>query len=124
VFYAYFDGDDIGPKLELMLLDEKLEEARVYSKRVTSALQSTRCLLESLGEVDVIAAGGDDLLISWEFAAITETDIHSVRSGFFGQCGCTLSVGIADRLSEAANNLRRAKLLGKDCIVSTVLISS
>jgi hypothetical protein len=119
MIYAHFDGDDVGPKLELMLLDNKLEEARTYSRNLTCALEYACRLLQSLGEVDVIAAGGDDLIVGWIPGVVNEIDIERVRVGFFEKCGCTLSAGIGVELSEAAGNLHRAKLLGKNRVIST-----
>lgn len=116
---AHFDGDDIGPVLELLLLDNKLDRAREYSQAITQALQHARHLLEEELGAEIIAYGGDDLVACWETGSVTEVDIKLIRSSFFDICGRTISVGIGVDSHDATSNLRRAKLLGKDHVVST-----
>ena len=120
---AHFDGDDIGPALELALLDNKLSRARDYSRSVTQALQLVQDLLEEKPGTEVIVCGGDDLVACWEDGSVTDVDIKLLRARFFDLCGQTISVGIGSNSHEATANLRRAKLLGKDRVVSTVTAS-
>ena len=117
---AHFDGDDIGPVLELILLDNKLDRAREYSRSVARALQHVRDLLEIELGAEIIICGGDDLVVCWETGSVTDVDIKLIRASFFDICGRTISVGIGANSHEATNNLRRAKLLGKDRAVSTI----
>nr|WP_276203301.1 mCpol domain-containing protein [Actinomadura flavalba] len=118
--YAHFDGDDIGPKLELMLLDDDDDSARSYSHSISQALAWVREYMTNKGAT-VVVAGGDDLVARWPSNFVTIDDIEYMRSGFFETCGRTLSVGVGSRASEAASNLRRAKLQGKNQIVSAVV---
>jgi hypothetical protein len=116
---AHFDGDDVGPVFELILLDNKLDRAREYSRSVAQALQYVRNFLEELG-AEIIAYGGDDLVACWKAGSVTEVDIKLIRSSFFDICGRTISVGIGVNSHDATSNLRRAKLLGKDRVVSAI----
>jgi GTP cyclohydrolase III len=117
--YAYFDGDDIGAKLELLLLDDKEEDARSYSQSINSAVARLREFL-SLRHVETILVGGDDLIAFWPSGHISMREIENARKIFLGVCSCTISVGIGSSLSEAAFNLRRAKLQGKNQVVSAI----
>jgi minimal CRISPR polymerase domain len=114
---GHLDGDDIGSPLELMLLDNKLDDACKYSHSVTLALQYMRDFFESKS-AEIIVCGGDDLVACWDAGAVTNADIEVLRNRFLEICGQTLSIGIGSSSSEATNNLRRAKLLGKNRVVS------
>ena len=118
MFFAYFDGDDIGPALELLLLDEHLQEAKEYSRSIITAFEATRIALVEKFNADIVIAGGDDLLVCFPKDAMNEADIETLRKEFFEECGRSISVGVGSSAAEAASNLRRAKLLGKDRLVT------
>jgi CRISPR/Cas system-associated protein Cas10 (large subunit of type III CRISPR-Cas system) len=118
MIFVYFDGDDIGPALELLLLDDLIEEAREYSRSINIAFRAVLNTLTDGEDVDVIVAGGDDLIVSWPDGSLATTDVHRIRHIFHDSCGRTMSAGVGFSLSEAAANLRRAKLAGKDRIVA------
>ncbi|GAA0970834.1 hypothetical protein GCM10009555_020450 [Acrocarpospora macrocephala] len=120
VIYAYFDGDDVGPQLELRLLDNEIEEARTYSLSVSKALNRVREMLEAAGVSDVIACGGDDLIVSWPRGSISLKTINEIAADFHRLSGRTMSVGIGRSPREAAENLHRAKLMGKNQVVLPV----
>jgi uncharacterized protein with ACT and thioredoxin-like domain len=117
---GYFDGDDIGSALELMLLDNQLHRACEYSKNVARALQQISDFLENELGAEIIVCGGDDLVARWSEGSVTSADIKHIRAQFFDTCSRTMSIGIASTSREAVMNLRRAKLLGKDRTISTV----
>jgi GTP cyclohydrolase III len=117
---GHFDGDDIGPALELMLLDNQIDLAREYSETLSRALLQIRDFLEKELGAEVIICGGDDLIACWNDGSVTSADIKDIRAQFFDSCGRTMSVGIGSTSREATQNLRRAKLLGKDRAVSTI----
>ncbi|MER6825661.1 mCpol domain-containing protein [Streptosporangium sp. NPDC000563] len=117
VIYAYFDGDDVGPQLELRLLDNKIEEARAYSLAVSAALERVKELLEAAGINDIIACGGDDLIASWLHGRISIAMINEITADFYRLSGRTMSVGIGRSTREAAQNLHRAKLMGKNQVI-------
>jgi hypothetical protein len=117
---GYFDGDDIGSALELMLLDNKLDDASSYSETVAHALKRIRDFLEKELGAEIIICGGDDLVAFWKEGSVASADIKYIRVQFFDICGRTISIGIGSTSREATLNLRRAKLLGKDRVVSTI----
>ena len=116
--FAYFDGDNIGSRLELLLIDDQVEDARSYSASVNRALSEAQLILTRLPTVEVILAGGDDLLARWTLGAVSLADVEAVRDAFLKFCGQSLSVGVGQSAGRAAYNLRRAKLLGKAQAVS------
>jgi hypothetical protein len=117
LIYAYFDGDDVGPQLELRLLDNKVEDARAYSRAVSNAITRVRALLEAAGIVDVIATGGDDLIASWPEGTVSRQRVTEMTAAFQKLSGRTMSVGIGMSPREAAENLHRAKLMGKNLVI-------
>jgi hypothetical protein len=112
------DGDDIGSVLELLLLDNGIESARSYSASVTRALTLVRDELADYQDVDILVSGGDDLVAALPDYGITVENVERLRDIFLGACGRTLSVGLGSSASEATQNLRRAKLMGKNAVVS------
>ena len=124
MIFAYLDGDDVGTALELMLLDGHTEEARSYSLSVSRALEAARAILERHSGLDVIIAGGDDLVAAWRGEIIDFALIEEVRNHFVQACGKTMSAGIGFTASEATGNLRRAKLMGKNKVVAPTVIES
>ena len=116
MWVAHFDGDDVGPGLELLLLDERIDEARAYSRKVLRAMENlTRSVSEWPG-ADVVVSGGDDLIVCWE----KEPDarwIELLRQSFEQDCERTLSVGVGKSTKGATESLRRAKLQGKNNLV-------
>lgn len=112
--FAYFDGDNIGSQLELLLLDDQMLKAAHYSQDVNRAIMLVQVELEKASQTEILLAGGDDLVATWPKGAFSLARIDFVRSLFQQTCGRTLSAGVAFTVSGAAHNLRRAKLMGKD----------
>jgi GTP cyclohydrolase III len=119
---AHFDGDRIGPRLELLLLEEQLEEATAYSNAVERAMVALRdSLVQHVGAgAMVYVCGGDDLIVSFPDESISMGEIEKLRQEFRSLCGQSISVGIGASARSAVHSLRRAKLLGGDRIISDV----
>lgn len=116
VWIAHFDGDDVGPILELLLLDGELERAREYSARLQLAMERLRMAVAGVAGADVFVFGGDDLLVKWPEFPSSEW-LEGLRRNFQQDSGRTLSVGVGESTAAASENLRRAKLQGKDELV-------
>jgi hypothetical protein len=116
--YAYFDGDNVGARLELLLLNDDVDGAERYSKSITAALCAACDVVQSFETARVVFAGGDDLLVQWKESIAFSTDIERVRSVYESLCGQTLSAGVGFTANQASLNLRKAKLLGKSQVVS------
>ena len=115
--FAYFDGDNIGNHLELLLMDNRIDDASEYSESVERALSHIRDSLEGNVNVVVIFAGGDDLVAKWPDGSVSRETIEKLRDAFQQICGRSISVGLGSSPSRAALNLRRAKLMGKSQVV-------
>jgi GTP cyclohydrolase III len=111
------DGDDIGNRLELMLLDGDIDSARRFSESLDRAMRESASAAKARG-ADLIYAGGDGLLAIVQGASPPITLGQELQATFQQVCGCTLSVGIGPDASSATMALHRAKLLGKNRIVS------
>lgn len=115
--YAHFDGDDVGPQLELHLLDNKIEDARAYSRAISDAIAHVLQLIRATEDADIIAAGGDDVFVSWPAGAVSRQRITEITEVFRKLSGRTMSVGVGTSPREAAESLHRAKLTGKNQMI-------
>jgi hypothetical protein len=115
--FAYFDGDNVGSRLELLLLDNDSDGAKTYSESVAAALVQACQLMRSLPTAQIIFAGGDDIFATWQMRSIQTDDIETIRAAYYATCGQTLSVGVGLTPMNASLSLRRAKLLGKSQLV-------
>ncbi|MGH9828469.1 MAG: mCpol domain-containing protein, partial [Blastocatellia bacterium] len=112
--YLHLDGDDVGSRLELLLLDGRLDKAATLSSKVTRAMQALRVGLEEIDGLEVRLFGGDDLIATCPSGAVTPGKLQELRRAFKRTCGITLSSGAGPSVQEALSNLRRAKLSGKN----------
>jgi minimal CRISPR polymerase domain len=118
--FIYFDGDDIGPGLEILLLDGLLDEASLYSRRIAEGIRELECEVVSLPGARIIVSGGDDLVATCPAESFDIGLIDELRKRFESITSRTVSVGVGRSPKRAVDNLHRAKLLGRDRIVSTV----
>lgn len=114
--YAFFDGDDIGPKLEYLLLNNRLEEASLFSESINTAMSNIRTYLKNTGNITVHILGGDDILLQYDKSVDDGLLIGEIRGIFETQTGCTMSCGTGSDLNQTLWNLHKAKLFGKDNI--------
>lgn len=118
-FFLYFDGDDVGAQIELLLLDEKVDDAAELSRRVVIAVGNIAERLQLDFGARLIFAAGDEILAVTNLEP-TENAIQSLRSEFRRSTGLTISCGLGSSAMEAARSLHLAKLRGKDRIVGVV----
>jgi GTP cyclohydrolase III len=118
--FTHFDGDDIGPGLEILLLDGLLEEASLYSRQISEAMQELGRHVTSVPGTRIIVLGGDDLVATWPTEEIDLSIVMELQKRFEFHASRTISVGIGETSRAALENLHRAKLLGRNRIVSTI----
>lgn len=106
------DGDKIGDRLELLLLDHLLHEAAAFSTAVSEGTKVVADALRSKGD-EVIFAGGDEVLAS-SAVGFPDDFLEELRKIFRARTGCSMSMGVGISPSQALASLHRAKLLGKD----------
>ena len=117
--YAYLlaDGDCVGDRMELLLLDGDAEGAADLSIRLQQALDAVLNTLKCDFGGHIVFAGGDDLLaqVPLVWASVESSDM--LRGLYQRICGCTLSIGVGQSPERAVEALRRAKLSGKNQVV-------
>lgn len=118
--FIYLDGDDIGSHLELLLLDEKLDEATEFSESITEAMVELRKSFEQIVDLKIRLFGGDDLIAEFSDSSLSAIEINHFRKNFEFRCGVTISAGIGISVKDALSNLRRAKLSGKNRLVGKI----
>lgn len=112
--YAFFDGDNVGNTIEILLLDGKILEAQALSNNINAAIQQIIKFLN--GKAEVILAGGDDILIKIMDDINMETTIKTISQMFLDITSLTISVGVDENIKGAIYQLYIAKLYGKNQI--------
>lgn len=103
-FYA-IDGDDIGRRIEQLVLTGQLPELVAFSLKVASCLDEIKCFIEGHGG-SVILCAGDSLF------AESESPIKLCNKSLSFD-GVTFSAGIGQTPEIAFLALKKAKGLGK-----------
>jgi len=109
--YAFFDGDNVGSTIEILLIEDRISDAQELSNNITKSLKKIKRRIENKSEI--IIMGGDDLLIRVEEKRIEEV-VKDVREIFSEETGLTISCGIADTVKSSIYQLSMAKLYGKN----------
>lgn len=104
MYYAV-DGDDVGRRLERLLLENKPLEAKAFSGAVSADLNWVRQTLEDQG-ASIVFCAGDGLL------AHSEVELRVVDL-ISGPAGTNFSVGVGMCPSDAVLALKKAKGLGR-----------
>lgn len=105
--FVAIDGDDVGVRLEALVLQGRLADVRLFSQQVTETVSMVAAQLEQMG-AQVIFAGGDSIL-----ATFAKPDMNLVWLHELPASPCTFSVGIGHDAMTAYLALRVAKGLGK-----------
>lgn len=112
--YAYFDGDNIGDSIELLLINANVKEATKLSVKLNDAIRQLKDELNDKLDIEIILYGGDDLLIKYDDVSDHLNIIQVARKNYFDCCGHYISCGCGDTLNIAMENLRKAKLMGRN----------
>jgi len=119
IFLA-IDGDKVGAKLEVLLITEKLDQATLFSLKVTSAIGKMVELIEQQQGI-IIFAGGDNIMAKFDELGDLDTIVnelgYSLNQIFFEVTGCTTSIGIGHRPRDAFLALKLAKGSDKSKLV-------
>lgn len=114
--YIAIDGDDIGSKIEYLMLTDRLNLLTDFSEMFEASfrwLQSA--LVNDLG-ARIIFRGGDNLLAKAEGFTEIHARLESLMTRFQEQSGCSLSIGLGASTIEAYLALKLAKVSGKSRI--------
>lgn len=108
VVYIGLDGDSIGREIERNIINNNLQELRIFSYCITNAIEKIRNLVESKSG-DVIFCGGDSILFSGRF---DEKFAQNIIDIFSNETKRTASVGIGNSPHETYLGLKLAKSYG------------
>lgn len=106
IFYYAIDADEIGKKLEYLLLGNKEKEVAAFSKNITLSIDMVRKYFESQN-ANIIFAGGDNILIKSYKELLITFPLPSIE-------GITWSIGIGNTIEKATLALKKAKGLGRN----------
>lgn len=115
--FVRLDGDNIGDKIELALLDGEWEFAQQVHDSVQMSMKSLKSIIIGIESSIILMAGCDDILFSLNKSYFNEEDLSKLKATFLKDVGLTMSVGVGKSPIDAINNLRRAKISGKNRIV-------
>jgi hypothetical protein len=104
MYYAV-DGDDVGRRLERLLLENKPLEAGAFSRAVSADLDWVRRILEGQG-ASIVFCAGDGLLAESQHE-LTVGDLVT------GPSGTSFSIGVGASSSDSVLALKKAKGLGR-----------
>jgi GTP cyclohydrolase III len=113
--YIAVDGDNVGNRLEYLMLLNDLESLGKFSESLEASMQWLQeQLIKGFGAV-VFFNGGDNLLARVsERLSISKLD--ELRSEFASRTKITLSIGVGETPQEAYFALKLAKVGGKNVI--------
>ncbi len=106
--YCSIDGDRIGARIEVKLLQENLAEAKELSDRVNAAMREIVERIKATGG-KLIFWGGDSIFA--EFDEGFDENLREELSQLFSErTGCTISIGTGNTPLEAYLKLKRQKI--------------
>jgi len=119
IIYGRVDADNIGDKLELLLIRGKIEQAEKLQSNFQHTLKWLVSTLSTEEGFEILFVGCDDILFRANATNYNRYRLEQIRNKFEELCGCTLSCGVGSDLVTALQNLRIAKLEGKNRVVET-----
>ena len=118
----YFDGDDVGAHIELLVIEGRLDEAASLSSSVVRAIGKLADELRRRTDARILFSAGDEVLAATRSMPPVDL-VDELRHTFAADAGLTVSCGIGRSGAEAASNLRYAKLLGKNRLYPVAISS-
>ena len=118
--FIFFDGDKIGDRIEALLLDGQLNEAGILSDKIEKAFHDLKMAIERLPSTHIWLYGGDDLIVEIPTASVMLQDLEKLRLEYKQKCDVSISAGAGTTIQQALENLRRAKVSGRDKIVGLI----
>jgi GTP cyclohydrolase III len=111
--YIGIDGDNIGSRIELYLLEDNEQSIQAFSKTVEKTIAYLSNKLKKEG-MTIIFSGGDSILCRSD-----ETDVEKLCNtlSIESESGIQFSIGIGGTMQQAYMALKYAKTSGKDRIV-------
>ena len=111
------DADDVRKRMQSLLLSNRLDDLRILSSSITSAIHSLGEIARDRMGADIIVCGGDDILFAVSSAQFQESQIQEMMRNFSDQTGLTISFGVGESTEDAFLSLARAKARGPSALV-------
>jgi hypothetical protein len=118
--FIRLDADNIGDAIELSLLNDNIVMAKHIHRNVQSGINTLIDKISNSGNYTILMQGCDDILFKVDKEDYSESFIMELKSTFFSVSEYTISIGVATSVQEVLINLRKAKLGGKNRIVSSL----
>lgn len=117
--YIRLDADNVGDSIELFLLNEDVKKSQETHFRVQDGINSILKKLKDTKEISILMTGCDDVLFSIDEKKYDIEFLEEIREEFERESGFSLSIGTGNSILIALQNLRIAKLSGKNKIVES-----
>jgi len=115
--FAFFDGDNVGNTIDNLLNNDKVKEASLLSENIKKAILKIKLFINSIDGAEIIIAGADDILISYNSEKFEEyIFLEKLTNIFTNYTGLSMSCGVGYSISQAANNLSSVKQTVKGTI--------
>lgn len=118
--FIRLDADDIGNAIELALINNDIESATLIHQKVQEGIKIIENELVENVDCKILLKGCDDILFQIKNEHFSESLLIRIKKMFQEHSGFTISIGIAYSLQHALLNLRKAKLSGKNIIISDI----
>lgn len=115
--YIRLDADNVGDSIELSLMNEDVEKSQEIHFKIQKSINSILEKLKIHSSTSILMRGCDDILFSINEKDFEKVFIEKIKREFKAESGFSLSIGIGDSIPLALENLRIAKLSGKNKIV-------
>lgn len=113
-FFLAADGDDIGRKIELLIVTNQIDVLSEFFKDFQSSMFWLSEKLKNDFDATIIFNGGDNVLAKIQIEEIQIKKIENLRNNFFNRSKATLSFGIGLSPRQAYFALKLAKASGKN----------
>jgi len=118
LLYIRIDGDNIGDSIELALLNKDWILAQKVHNEVQEGIKQLVNFVKSFVGTKVLLVGCDDILFTINVESYDILILKKMQKNFLEATGFTISIGVGFNLLESIYNLKKAKLSGKNIIIS------
>ncbi|MGJ1323679.1 mCpol domain-containing protein [Sphingobacterium faecium] len=119
LIFIRLDGDKIGDKIELFLLNNDWISAQDIHNKIQKGIESLVKYIKSIESSQLLMVGCDDILFTIKRHEFNLIIVQQIQKIFFNETQFTLSIGIGNSSIDAIHNLRKAKLSGRNKIILT-----
>jgi hypothetical protein len=118
--FVRLDADKIGDAIELSLINGDINNAKLIHKKVQSGISHIEQHIIQTEHCVVLMKGCDDILFKIQAEYFSNSLLIELKEKFLKLTSYTISIGVAYSLEETLLNLRKAKLKGRNVIVSNI----